>query len=79
MAMVFLEAIGPEGERLAMAAGEAVDEVAVGWDEELGSATFDSDAYDPDVVLSEADVREKVFAALDAIDTDWRRHLREAE
>ena len=79
MAMIFMEAIGPEGERLAMAAGENVEEVVVGWDEEFSSATFDSDAYDPDVVLSEDQVREKVFAALDAIDTDWRSHLRETE
>ena len=77
--MIFMEAIGPEGERLALAAGEAVDEVAVGWDEEMRSATFDSDAHDPDAVLGEDEVREKVFAALDAIDTDWRRHLRETE
>ena len=79
MAMIFMESIGPEGERLAMAAGENVEEVAVGWDEEFSSATFDSDAYDPDVVLSEDEVRQKVFAALDALDSDWRRHLREAE
>ena len=79
MAMVFMEQVGPEGERLALAAGEAVEEVVVGWDEELSTATFDSDAYDPDVVLSEDEVREKVFAALDALETDWRRHLRETD
>jgi hypothetical protein len=79
MAMIFLEAIGSDGERLALAAGDAVEEVAVGWDEEMNTATFDSDAHDPDVVLSEDEVREKVFAALDAIDTDWRSHLRETE
>ena len=79
MAQIFMEAIGPEGERLAMAAGEAVEEVVVGWDEEFSSATFDSDAYDPDTVLSEDEVRQRVFAALDALDSDWRRHLKEAE
>jgi hypothetical protein len=79
MAMIFLEAIGSDGERLALAAGDAVEEVAVGWDEEMNTATFDSDAYDPDVVLTEGEVREKVFAALDAIDADWRQHLRETE
>ena len=79
MAMIFLESIGPEGERLALAAGEAVAEVAVGWDSEFDSATFDSDAYDPDVVLTEEEVREKVFAALETLDSDWRSHLREAE
>jgi hypothetical protein len=62
-----------------MAAGENVEEVVVGWDEEFSSATFDSDAYDPDVVLTEEEVRQKVFAALDALDTEWRQHLRETE
>lgn len=79
MAMIFMESIGPQGERLAMAAGEAVEEVAVGWDAELNSATFDSDAYDPDTQLSEDEVRTRVFAALDGLDPDWRSHLREAE
>jgi hypothetical protein len=79
MAMIFMEAIGPEGERLAMAAGDATEEVTVGWDAEFNSATFDSDAYDPDTVLSEDEVRSRVFAALDGLDPDWRSHLREAE
>ena len=79
MGMIFLEAIGPEGERLAMAAGDAVDEVAVGWDDEFNSATFDSDAHDPDVVLSDEEVRSRVFDALDNLDPDWRTHLAEAE
>jgi hypothetical protein len=79
MAMIFLEQIGPEGERLALAAGEAVEEVVVGWDEEMNTATFDSDAYDPDAVLTEDEVRQRVFAALDALDTEWRSHLRETE
>jgi hypothetical protein len=79
MAMIFMEAIGPEGERLAMAAGEATEEVTVGWDNEFSSATFDSDAYDPDTELSEEEVRTRVFATLDGLDPDWRTHLREAE
>jgi hypothetical protein len=79
MAMIFMEAIGPEGERLAMAAGDAAEEVAVGWDAEFGSATFDSDAYDPDMELTEDEVRARVFFALDGLDPDWRSHLREAE
>jgi hypothetical protein len=79
MAMVFMEAIGPAGERLAMAAGDAAEEVTVGWDSEADSATFDSDAYDPDTELSEDEVRTRVFAALDGLDPDWRSHLREAE
>jgi hypothetical protein len=79
MAMIFMEAIGPEGERLAMAAGDAAKEVTVGWDAEFNSATFDSDAYDPDVELPEHEVGTRVFAALDELDPDWRSHLREAE
>jgi hypothetical protein len=79
MAMIFMEAIGPEGERLAMAAGDAAKEVTVGWDAEFNSATFDSDAYNPDVELPEHEVRTRVFAALDEFDPDWRSHLREAE
>jgi hypothetical protein len=78
MAMIFMEAIGPEGERLAMAAGDAAEEVTVGWDSEFNSATFDSDPYDPDTVLSEEEIRTRVFAALDGLDPDWRSHLREA-
>lgn len=79
MAMIFMEAIGSEGERLAMAAGDAAEEVAVGWDAEFNSATFDSNAHDPDTELSEDEVRTRVFAALDELDPDWRSHLREAE
>ena len=74
-----MEAIGPEGERLARAAGDAAEEVTVGWDAEFNSATFDSDTYDPDTELSEDEVRSRVFAALDGLDPDWRSHLREAE
>ncbi len=40
-----MEAIGPRGEQLAMAAGAARD-VAVGWDDEFSSATFDTDDID---------------------------------
>jgi hypothetical protein len=80
MGMIFMEAIGPEGERLAMAAGDAAEEVVVGWDEEFNSATFDSDTYGEDTQeLSDDEVRTRVFAALDALDSDWRSHLREAE
>jgi hypothetical protein len=71
MAMLFLEAIGPRGEELALAAGDVAG-VAVGWDEELSSATFDSD-------LDEAELSEQVFAELDRLDTDWRSHLRVTE
>ena len=80
MAMIFMEAIGPEGERLAMAAGDAAEEVTVGWDSEFNSATFDSDSYgEHSEELSEDEVRTRVFAALDGLDPDWRSHLKEAE
>ena len=71
MAMLFLEAIGPRGEELALAAGDASG-IAVGWDTEFNSATFDSD-------LDEAELQEKVFAELDRLDTDWRSHLQVTE
>jgi hypothetical protein len=69
--MLFLEAIGPRGEELALSAGDAAG-VAVGWDEELSSATFDSD-------LDEAELSDQIFAELDRLDTDWRSHLRVTE
>jgi hypothetical protein len=68
MAMLFLEAIGPRGEGLALAAGDASG-VAVGWDTEFSSATFDSD-------FDEAELQAKVLAELDRLDPDWRSHLR---
>jgi hypothetical protein len=69
MAMLILEATGPKGEELAMAAGEAAD-VAVGWDEEFSSATFDSDSHDDD------EFEAVITGALAGIDPDWRSHLR---
>jgi hypothetical protein len=77
--MIILEAKGSDGERLAMAAGDAAEEVTVGWDSEFNSATFDSDTYDPDTVLSTDEIRARVFAALDGLDPDWRSHLTEVE
>ena len=72
MAMLMLEAIGPRGEELAMAAGDARG-VAVGWDEEFSTATFDSDDAD------EAGLQALIFEELDAREPDWRSHLRVAE
>ena len=69
MAMLILEAIGPKGEELAMAAGEATG-VAVGWDEEFESATFDSDTHDDD------EFETLITGALASIDPDWQSHLR---
>ncbi len=55
-----------------MQAGK-VTEIAVGWDSEFNSATFDSDSYD------EAELQGIVFDALGGIDSDWRSHLELAE
>jgi hypothetical protein len=71
MAMLFLEAIGPKGEELALAAGETTD-IPVGWDPELNTATFDSD-------LPEPELEGIVFDALGTIDADWRSHLQVTE
>jgi hypothetical protein len=71
MAMLFLEATGPRGEELALAAADASG-IAVGWDTEFSSATFDSD-------LDDAELQAQVFAELDRLDPDWRSHLRVAE
>lgn len=67
MSMLILEATGSEGERLAMAAADRLG-IAVGWDAEFNSATFDSD-------LDEADLRGQVLGALDELDPAWRSHL----
>jgi hypothetical protein len=69
MAMLILEAIGPKGEELALAAGEATD-VAVGWDDEFDSATFDSDTHDDE------EFETLITQALAGIDPDWQTHLR---
>ena len=65
--MLILEATGSDGERLAMAAGERTG-IAVGWDSEFNSATFDSD-------LGDEELQTTVFSALDELDTDWRSQL----
>ncbi len=67
MGMLILEATGSEGERLAMAAADRID-VAVGWDSEFNSATFDSDEGDDEL-------QRRVFAALDELDSGWRDQL----
>jgi hypothetical protein len=69
MAMLILEAIGPKGEEVAMAAGEAIA-VPVGWDEEFESATFDSETHGDD------EFEAVVTEALAEVDPDWRSQLR---
>jgi hypothetical protein len=70
--MLILEAIGPRGEELAMAAGKARD-VAVGWDGEFDSATFDADG------MSESELEAVISEELDAQDPDWREHLQRVD
>jgi hypothetical protein len=72
MGLVTLEAIGPKGEQLALAAGEVTD-TPVGFDSELNSATFDSDS------LEGAELEAVLFDALSGLDPEWREHLRVAE
>ena len=72
MALLLLEAIGPEGERLALEAGR-LTEIPVGFDSEFNTATFDSDELDSD------ELEGVVFDALGGIDPDWRSHLRVAD
>ena len=68
MGMLILKATGPRGEELALDAGK-ITEIPVGYDSELDSATFDSDAYD------EAELQGIIFDALGGLDPDWRSHL----
>jgi hypothetical protein len=72
MALLFMEATGPNAEQLALAAGEATG-IPVGYDSELASATFDSDDHD------DAALQAAVSEALTGIDPDWQTHLRVAE
>ena len=71
MSMLIMEATGSDGERLAMAASEKTG-IAVGWDSELNSATFDSD-------LEGNDMQQRILAALDEIDPAWRIQLQVVE
>ena len=70
--MLILESIGPKGEQLALAAGEATG-IPVGFDPEFECATFDADGID------DAELRDVVLVALASDDPDWQTHLRVAE
>jgi hypothetical protein len=72
MAMLILEEIGPRAEELALAAGKARG-IAVGWDSEFDSATFDADGIDED------ELQTVIFEELDAQDPEWRTHLQLVE
>jgi hypothetical protein len=67
--MLIMEAIGPRGEELAMAAGAARD-IAVGWDGEFNSATFDANGAD------DSELEAIIVEELDNQEPDWRSHLR---
>jgi hypothetical protein len=69
VAFLTFEAVGPRAEELAMEAGGAVD-AAVGYDADLGAATFDSDE------LEAAALQDAILAE---IDPDWESQLRLAE
>ena len=68
MGMLILEAIGPRGEELAMAAAAARG-YAAGWDAEFDSATIDADGIYDD------ELRAVIFEELEAQDSEWRSHL----
>ena len=70
--MLILEAIGPNGEQLAMKAGDNRG-IPVGWDDEFNSATFDADGIVDD------ELQQVVFEELADIDPDWQSHLKLAE
>ena len=68
-AMLQLEAIGPRGEELAMAAGDATG-IPTGFDPEFECATFDADSLEPE------ELKTTVFEALGELDPEWQSHLR---
>jgi hypothetical protein len=68
-AMLQLEAIGPRGEELAMAAGDATG-IPTGFDPEFECATFDADSLEPE------ELKATVFEALGELDPEWQSHLR---
>jgi hypothetical protein len=70
--LLTLEAIGSNGEELALEAGKVTD-IPVGWDEEFNCATFDSDAFD------DGELQGVILDALSGLDGDWAEHLRVAE
>lgn len=72
MGLLTLEAIGPDGEKLALKAGEETG-IPVGFDPEFECATFDSSSIDGE------ELETVVFEALDGLDAGWRSHLQLAE
>ena len=72
VAMLILEATGPRGEQLAMAAADARG-YAAGWDSEFNSATIDADG------IADDELRTVIFEELDSRDPDWRSQLQVVE
>jgi hypothetical protein len=72
MSILTLQATDPNGELLAMRAGEAT-EIPVGFDPEFECATFDAET------LGDDELRAVVFDALAGLDPDWQTHLRLAD
>jgi hypothetical protein len=70
--ILILEATGPDAERLADEAGRAAD-IAVGFDPEFRTATFDSETLDGE------QLQAAVFEALSGIDPAWQDHLQPAD
>jgi hypothetical protein len=66
--ILILEAVGPRAEELANQAGKN-REIAVGFDPEFESFTFDADAG------SEEELATVIFEELDDLEPDWRSHL----
>ena len=66
--ILILEAVGPRAEELANQAGQN-REIAVGFDPEFESFTFDADA------ITEEELAKVVFEELDDLEPDWRSHL----
>jgi hypothetical protein len=70
--MLILEATDSAGEQLASQAADSTG-LAIGWDDELNCATYDSDEMD------DGELQVAVYEALAAIDPDWSSHLQAAE
>jgi hypothetical protein len=72
MAMLMLEATERGADELAMAAGDARG-IAVGYDAEFATVTFDADGID------DAELQTVIFEELDSRDPEWRTKLRVVE
>jgi hypothetical protein len=70
--ILILEAAGPRAEELAMAAGKN-REIPVGFDPEFESFTFDADG------VTEDELEMVIFEELEALEPEWRSHLRKVD